>query len=254
MSTQANDTQDDGETITAIVKPKNTLPANYEEQLAAEALAMAKRIGAPSGDLIRINKDKTFSLPDGATSPTLGVIVAGFVAVNQYYPGKFDPKEIKPPVCMATGTEIIDMRPWPESPELQGKDGCHTCWANQWGTDGKGKACKNQRMLAVLGPKGQMDGPMMTLKVSPTGTRYWDNYVTQVMQLTGALIKVITEISFDANADYPSLRFKVLGPNDTWQDAFGRRGPAMERLMTKPDFTPAVVAPKPDEKGKAKPK
>jgi hypothetical protein len=223
------------------------LPANYDEELAAEALAMQKRIGAPSGDLIRVNKDKTFSLPSGETAPVLSVVIACFVSMNQYYEGKYDPKNIQPPVCMAIGQEIALMKPFETAPKVQNTD-CHTCWANQWGTDGKGKACKNQRLLAVLAPGAQADGPLMILKVSPTGTRFWDNYVTQAIALAGALIKIVTEVSFDQNSDYASLRFKIQKPNENWHDAFPRRVTALERLLTEPDFAPAEVATKPGGK------
>ena len=226
------------------------LPANYDEELAAEALAMQKRIGAPSGDLIRVNKDKTFSLPNGESAPVLAVVVVGFVSMNQYYGGeKYDPKNIKPPVCMALGQEIALMKPFDKVPKKQNED-CHTCWANQWGTDGKGKACKNQRVLAVLAPGAQADGPVMLLKISPTGTRFWDSYVTQAVATGGALIKVVTEVTFDTAADFPSLRFKLLKPNPDWHDAFPRRAPALERLLAEPDFAPAEVAKNPNESGK----
>jgi len=232
-----------------IQKARSTpnLPVNYDEELAAEALAMAKRIGAPSGDMIRINKDKTFSLPNGDSSPILQVVVAGFVTMNQFYEGKYDSNNIKPPVCMALGQEIETMKPFKQSPKAQNDD-CHTCWANQWGTDGKGKACKNQRLLAVLAPDLQAEGPLMLLKVSPTGTRFWDNYVAQVVKTQGALIKVVTEVICDAGADYASLRFRMLRPNEFWHDAFARRNLALERLLTEPEFAPAEVAPKPGTK------
>lgn len=231
------------------------LPVNYDEELAAEALKMRGRISAPSGDLIRVNKDKTFELPSGDVTPTLDVIVAAFVSMNQMYEGKYDPKSPVPPVCMAIGTEIADMKPYPKAPKVQSKDGCAPCWANQWKSariGGNGKQCKNQKMLALLGTSAEMqgEGPLMILKVSPTGTRFWDNYVTQVLNEVGALIKVVTRISFDPNPDveYPSMRFLMLEPNLEYKVAFGRRGPALERLLVEPDFAPTVVADKPETK------
>lgn len=232
----------------AVAKAKITpnLPTNYDEELAAEALAMAKRVGAPSGDLIRVNKDKTFSLPSGATAPSLSVIVAGFVTVNQYYPGKYDAKNIQPPVCMAIGQDIDALQPFDKVPKKQNTD-CKSCWANQWKSDGNGKACKNQRMLAVLAPDMQADGPLMLLKVSPTGTRYWDAYVIKAVALAGALIKVRTRVTCDQDPkiEYASLRFEIEGPNEGWHDAFARRAGALDRLLAEPDFAPAVVAEKP---------
>lgn len=229
----------------ALAKVTPNLPANYNEQLAAEALAMAKRIGSPGGDFIRTNKDKTFLLPDGQTTPHLDAIVVDFVSLNQYYPGKYDPKDIKPPVCMAIGQIINEMKPFAQSPDKQ-NDVCHTCWANQWGTDGKGKACKNQRLLALLAPDMQLDGPLMLLKVAPTGTRFWDAHVAAVRTLTDKPpMAVVTHIVFDQNVDYASLRFSIAGPNASLGEAFGRRAGALERLLAEPEFAPADVAGKP---------
>lgn len=221
------------------------LPVNYEEQMAAEALAIMQRIGSLGGDFIRTQKDKTFLLPDGTITDHLDVVVVDFVSLNQYYPGKYDPKNIQPPVCAAVGQVIHEMKPFPSAPEKQNAD-CHTCWANQWGTDGKGKACKNQRMLGLLAPAMQEDGPLMLLKVAPTGTRFWDAHVAAIRALTGKTpVTVVTHISFDPSVDYASLRFKIAGVNDGWQAAYARRATVLERLLAEPDFAPAEVADKP---------
>lgn len=230
-----------------IQKAKANLPVSYNEELAAEALAMKARIGAPSGDLIRVNKDKTFSLPSGDTAPVLAGVVVSFVTMNQYYEGKYDAKNPVPPVCVAIGQEIKSLKPFGASPKIQNAD-CLTCWANQWKSDphGNGKACKNQRLLAILAPNLQEDGPLMLLKISPTGTRFWDAYVNTVLTLTdGPPIKVITEIFFDEREEYASLRFKVQGLNDNIGPAFARRGQALDRLMREPDFAPPDVKPQP---------
>lgn len=223
---------------TQVQKAKLNAVVNYEEELAAEAAKMKAMIGAPSGDLIRIGKDKkSFVMPDGATAEALDVIVASFVSMNQYYEGKYDSKNIQPPKCMALGQEIKLMKPFDDVPDKQNDD-CETCAQNQWGSDGKGKACKNQRMLALLSPKAQTDGPLMLIKVSPTGTKFWDNYVIQVQQKVGALIKVVTRISLDPNSEWASLRFSIAGLNENWQEAFPKRATALERLLMKPDFGP----------------
>ena len=220
------------------------VPVAYEEALAAEALEMKKRVGAVGGDYIGVNRDKTFRLPGGEASPAVAGFIVGFVAINQFYKGKYDPKNLAGPVCAAAGQNIADLRPFEKAPEKQNAD-CHTCWANQWGSDGKGKACKNQRQLALIAPDAQADGPIMLLKVSPTGTTFWDAYALEVTAAAGALIKVVTMVTFDPKEDYPSLRFKLQGPNENWQTAFGRRAAAMERLLAEPDFVPVVVADKP---------
>jgi hypothetical protein len=231
-------------------KIQPNLPAAVAESLSADALTMAKRIGAPSGDLVRIQRDKSFELPTGETTKELAVVVVGFVAVNKFYPGEYDAKDIKPPVCMAIGTVISEMKPFPQSPEVQDRlkgapGGCHSCWANQWKSDNKkkGKACKNQRMLAFLAPEHQEEGPLLLINVSPTGIRYWDTYVNTVLTLTKyPPLSVVTRIFCDANSDWPSLRFEVQGPNPNIEAAAGRMTDAMARLTIEPDFAPAAPA------------
>jgi len=213
-----------------------------QEEEAAIAAAIMARVTAPTGDRIRINKDKTFSLPDGSTAPALTAVVVDFVSINEYYKGKFDPKNYTTPVCVAIGVERKEMKPFDASPEKQNKE-CSSCWANQWKSDGNGKACKDQRMLALLAPDAQEDGPLMVLKVSPTGTRFWDQHVATLANMLGATpLKVLTEVTFEPAVDYATLRFRTVGKNDGWATAFSRHAEARKRLLTEPELAP-VVAP-----------
>lgn len=224
-------------TTNAVVpnKAKVQLPQEFREEQAAEAAAIAKRIGAPSGDNIRVMKDKTFQLPNGDASPKLDVVVVDFVSLNQYYPGKYNEKDIKPPSCYAIGTEIDLMKPSPNATDPQ-SESCKICPQNQWGSDGRGKACKNQRLVAVLPPDKQADGPLLVLKVAPTGTRYFDAHVKKAVTLAGGLLNVRTEVTCDPSVDYASVRFDILSGNDEPEAAWSRRKEARERLMTEPDY------------------
>lgn len=222
-----------------IVKARATAVTSYDEELAAEAAKMRERIGAPSGDVIRVNRDKTFSLPNGDKNDELSLVIVAFNTLHQYYPGKYDPKNIQPPVCVALGSEIKLMKPIESSPNKQAES-CAVCPQNQWGSDGKGKACKNARQMIVVPPSVQADGPLLLLRTSPTAVRYFDSYVADVTAKFGGLIKVVTRVYFSAE-DFPSLRFEVSGPNDAWQDAFPRRVKAAERLAIEPELSPKVA-------------
>lgn len=215
------------------------LPVNYEEELAKDKAVIKERIGALGGTYVRINRDKTFGLPGDQTTPTLTGVIVEFAALNQYYKGRFDPKNLQGPVCVASGQIIHKLVPFERSPEKQAES-CDACPMNQWGSEGRGKACKNQRQLALVAPDAQGDGPIMLLKISPTGVKFFDNFVAESMNVTGALIKQVTEISFDPKVDYPSLRFKIAGINDNWQEAFGRRAMARELLLAEPEFATAA--------------
>jgi hypothetical protein len=222
------------------------LPADLKEELAAEAANIKERIGAPAGDYIGVDRNKSFRLPGSdQAGAVLEVVVIDFVAVHQYYPGKYNDKDIKPPVCMAVGHVVKDLKPFDNVPNPQDKldgkpGGCAACKQNQWKSDpgGNGKACKNQRMLAVVAPDDPT-GALMLLKVSPTGTKYWDAYASKIANSGGAVphpMAVITRISFDPGVDYPSLRFEVAGLNPVMNECGGRRREARERLLAKPDL------------------
>ncbi len=215
------------------------LPVNYDEELAKERASIKEKIGALGGSFVRVNRDKTFGLPGDQTSPTLLAIIVEFAALNQFYKGRFDPKNMQGPVCVAAGQVIHKMVPFGRSPDKQAED-CNSCSMNQWGSEGRGKACKNQRQLALVAPDAQGDGPIMLLKISPTAVKFFDNFVAESMNVTGALIKQVTEISFDSKVDYPSLRFKIAGMNEDWQTAFGRRAMARDLLLAEPEFASAA--------------
>ncbi len=228
---------------TAIVqhKAKVQLPAQYQEELAAEALALAKRLAAPSGDSIR-NGGKVFILPDGTEAPKLDVVVVDFVAANKYYPGEYDEKNVQPPVCFSLGVDIDDMKPSPNSTEPQHKD-CKTCKWNQWKSDAKkrGKACKNERLLAVLSPDMQAEGPLLIVKVAPMGQTPFDAHAKSATSLHGHLLNVVTEITFDDKVKYDKLQFKTAVPNEDPGAAFSRRKEARARLLTEPDYGAAAA-------------
>lgn len=233
---------------TAIQKAKSQpqLPATMLEELNREALDIKERIGTPSGDRIAVNaRAKTFRLPGiDQEAPEITAVIVDWVSLNEYYEGQYDPKNIKPPVCVSLGVKEKELVPFSESPSVQHTD-CATCKWNQWGSEGRGKKCKNQRLLAVLSPTDQDTGPMLLLKVSPTGVQYFDKYVSMVTN-SGIQVphpmSIITTLSFDPKSDYASMRFAVGEPNPHVEVAFRRRKEARERLLTPPSFAAKVPA------------
>ena len=129
-------------------RAKANLPVNYQEQLAKEAAEISKRIATPSGDRIRFNSNRSLITPDGGEGEELEVVVVDFVSSNLFYDGPFDRDNPQPPGCFAIGVEPSLLVPSPNSPNKQAET-CSACPNNQFGSAGKGKACKNTRLLAV---------------------------------------------------------------------------------------------------------
>lgn len=224
---------------TAIAKAKISpqLPAALLDDLKSEALKIEERIGAPTGDFITVTRNKTFRMPGtDAEAPEIRAVVVHWVTLHQYYKGKFDPKDPKPPVCVAAGLVPKELKPWPEVPERQ-HDNCADCPKNQW-EDGK-KQCKNQYQLALL----PVDDPLadfMLLKVSPTGLKHFDKYVHKITKADVEVphpIAVITRMYCDPTSEYASVRFDYDGVNLHVEEMAKRRREALARLLTPPTFT-----------------
>jgi hypothetical protein len=191
------------------------LPVQYAAEAARLAEALKSRLGAPTGNKIRSAQNKKFRLPTGEEiNNPLEVVILDFTSKNEFYPAGFDPKDIVPPTCFAIGQEPSLLTPSINSPEKQA-DSCSVCPNNQWGSGvrGQGRACKNQRVVAVMPPDGLASGhPIWTLVVSPTALKGFDDYVRSLVSRKIAPVTVVTEVGFDPAKDYPSLIFKALRP------------------------------------------
>lgn len=238
-----------------MAKQGSTDLVNIKAQLAKESTEnIAKRVQANRGDKITVTQDKKFVLPDGSESPgpLTGVIVE-FIASNTFYTTAYKRGVFNPPACFALGegTEV-SLIPSDNSPEKQNKD-CAGCKQNVFPGGGQPKPCKNERLLAIVEDNDDGEAAIRVLKVSPTGIRAWDAYVKTVKEQTDMYpIAVVTDITFDPNLTYGSLRFKMAGENKNLALHAGRRKAAMERLMTEPDVSQfgQAAAPAPAKGGK----
>jgi hypothetical protein len=238
-------------TSTSVAKqaPKANLPADVQAQFAQELAEYSKRIQAPTGDRITVTNRKTFKLPNGQEVPEIEAIVVDFVAANYYYPTAYDSNSIVPPDCFSIGLEPSSLIPSDNSPDKQ-CNACAGCWANQFKSAGKGKACSNTRLLALLTTDADVESPIYTLKVSPTALKSFDGHVGQVMRSFNAPIRaVVTRIGFSPDSEYATLRFSTVGPvdKDLLILAQSRLAEARERLQTEPDVSAVAAA---NESGK----
>jgi hypothetical protein len=231
-------------TAVAVKKPSGGAVVSIQDQLRAQADAMKDRTAPPSGNGIRVTQDKQFVLPDGQKTDELKVVIVDFVARNEFYEGAFDKDNISPPACFAIGIAPNKLEPSDNSPQKQAET-CAECPMNAFGSAGKGKACKNGRMLAVLPADADADTPIWTLKVSPTALKNFDGYVQSVARTFQAPpVSVVTTVTFDENVTYASLRFSDAEPNENLAVHFARQEEAKAILNTEPDVS-QYEAPKP---------
>ena len=240
-------------TAVAVKKATSGNVVSIQEALKAQAVALAGRTAPATGSKIRLSPGK-FTLPDGTSTPgPLELVVVDFVSKNTYYPDGFDPRNIVPPTCFAIGTDIKSMVPSPNSPvnQNQGSD-CASCPQNQWESDpkgGRGKACKNSRLMAVLPPDATDETPMWLLATSPTGVKSFDAFVAAVatmyeMPPVGSVVTV----SLNPNETFAQLVFSDPVPNPNVGVHFARQGEAQKMLAVEPDVSGWVA---PTAKGRA---
>jgi len=226
-------------TTTAVAKAKISLPANINAQMAAELEAYKERLAAPTGNKIQTT-GKKFKLPDGReTTEPIQVIIVDFINTKHYYDRPFNPKEVYPPACFAIDVKLHKhMTAAKESPNVQSKSDCAGCWANEFGSAGNGKACKDEVLMAVIPPDASEGTPLMLIKASPTALAGFNGYAAAVAREFGTpLWGVITEISFDDSVDYEKLVFD--NPEGCTEDqkaqAFSRKQEAQQMLSRLPD-------------------
>lgn len=234
---------------TTVAKAKST--AVQTQDFAQEIEDLRGRLAAPSGDTVKVD-NKLFTLPNGDTSDLLTGIIVDFVYFNSYYPDAYDPNNIVPPTCFAIHPDPTGAIPSPNSPELQ-NDNCQTCWANQFASAGKGKACKNAIKVALLPPDAAEDTPFMIVNVSPTALKPFAAYLSAVLRLQRPPYTVTTDITCDPNFKYDTLRFSNPQPLDPEMITMvrSRREEARERLVVEPDISALKAANEAPTKGKA---
>lgn len=167
--------------------------ANYDEELAR----LAKRaVATERPTTSNISARAGILAYNGTAVPgnKLDCIIIASTHANLYYEEKYDPNNVKSPVCFAycedPEAEGAVMRPHPKSSKPQSET-CADCWANQWGSDpdgGRGKACKNTRNLAIL-PSGVTPEDVATAEVATlslpvmTVSKKWAPYVHKLASL-----------------------------------------------------------------------
>ena len=171
------------------------------KKLMAEAAARAVEEEKPDNKFISFKSGVLSLNGNAAKDNKIQVAIVGWCFENQFFPGKYDPKNIVSPECWAVGHVEDDLTPDPECNKVVAPD-CYDCAYNEWESDlagGKGKACKNIRRLAmILQPDigKPMEADVLFARLPVTSVANWAKYVAQI----GNVVKrpawgVLTEVS-----------------------------------------------------------
>jgi hypothetical protein len=222
----------------------------------AELDALKSRLLKPAGDKIKIS-NKQFKLPSGDILDFLDVVILDFVYFNTYYEGDYDPNKIVPPNCFALSAEQKDMSPSANVPDCQSDCGtCQGCWANEFGSSGKGKACQNRVLMAILPTDATEETPFSILDISPTAIKGFSAYVASVASgLRRPPYGVVTHIECNPATKHDVAIFS--DPQPIEDEAFiallrSRKQEARERLLTEPDVSAFKAANDTPKKGALK--
>lgn len=180
---------------------KQTMAIQKWEQEMEEAATKQAAAEKPTGNKSISTRGGKLSIDGNDVEDSeLEVIVLAAVHANLYYEGRYDPENPTTPVCYAFGEGDEPEGPHDDSTDKQ-SDTCAECEKNQWGSadQGRGKACKNTRKLAVM-LKDDLDdiekAEVRTMSIPPTQLRGWSSYVrNKLLDLKRPTWGVVTKIS-----------------------------------------------------------
>jgi hypothetical protein len=193
--------------------------ANALTSLQAEIereLALLRDIAPPpASNRIAVTQQKQFKFPDGRlTTDPIQAVILDYRYFNAYYAAAFNPASREKPLCYSVNSDSRIMVP-DEAASQKQCDSCAGCPKNEFGSAGRGKACKNNIRLAVVAPDATEDTVPWILTVSPTGLKHFNAYLNNLVQVHGKVLwQVITTIGFDPKETYATLRFAIGGINE----------------------------------------
>lgn len=172
---------------------------SFDAEMAAIAAKQSSAESKGTGGFIS-TKGGHFSIGGNQVKgDKLRVVIVDSLFVNTYYEGAYNPEKNSSPDCYAYGEVEEGMAPHDDAENPQHTQ-CAGCPLNVFGSAavGKGKACKNQRRLALIMEDDATDSgaEMLKLNVSVTSCKAWATYVQQVVASTKRPVcGVLTEIT-----------------------------------------------------------
>jgi hypothetical protein len=203
-------------------------------QMEIEAQLAALRSVAPppaSNRIVVPQGTKSFRFPDGrTTTDPISAVILDYRYVNSYYTSAFNPSSRTPPVCWAVGQDSRAMTPDEAGGTVQCTD-CASCPKNQFGSNGRGKACKNNIRLAVVPPDATLETNPWILTVSPTGIKQFTAYLNNLLTVHGKVpLQIVTKIGFNPKEAFATLVFGLEGINEDLEIALKLKEVAQSAL------------------------
>lgn len=238
----------------------------WEQEMAEEAARTAQQERKVGGGKYFSVKGATLKYDDAPVQGNrVAAIVVNSVIEQLYYAEEYDPDRKTSPDCYAFSHDPDELAPRDDVPNKQAET-CAECPHFKWGTgkNGKGKACREHRKLAIVAA-GVLDdndeleafevedlqrGDMATMKVPTSSIKNWAGYAKQLASaLKRPTRAVVTQISVKPHEKNQYEMFfepigkleqeKVQAMNDRYDEA--------EELLNRPyaEVSEEEEAPKP---------
>lgn len=242
----------------------DNLPTNWEQEMANQAKALARTF-RPTTAQISTKSGVMSYMNQPVPGNKMDVIILATIFENNFFEGKYDPRNPRNPVCFAFGKPNPDGTP-PEMvppPEVVGESRqaatCSQCQWSQWASDpespsGKGKRCKEIYKLGVI-PVSDLDSTEMAIfRVPVTSRKNFEVYVNACVATSGRPPwGVVTQISL---APHQVKQFEVkfetraIVPDDRLSKIWSKIDGAYDSLMEPYDPNQNPLEAKPPVDGK----
>jgi len=245
-------------------------PEDVRASLAKYAKAAAASEKHSGGGSFISTKNGEYTYQGDALDNPLRAVVVDFAHVNAYYEGAFDPNSPATPVCFAIAKSPEDpdedvehsMAPHPDAADPQAET-CRECWANAWKSadNGRGKACKNMRRLALVaagvdrgeGVETSLEGvdanaEVAMLNLPPSALKYWGGFTKKLANVMGLPpFAVVTDLEIeDLDTGYtikPTVVEEL--PDETIAEMMALREAVADDLTAPYQAQPEAEAPAP---------
>jgi hypothetical protein len=232
-------------TTKALVKWDEKLAAAAKASAAKEVLGTGSRLSIKAGQLslngVRLPNDQgEFIIVDSCFE-------------KAYYEGSYNDKDPQPPVCFAFGDDEENLKPHEKSQKPQ-HETCKGCPHNEWesASVGRGKACKDNRLVALLSATEDTleSAKLVKLTVPPTSLKSWKGYVHSIADtLARPVWAVITKVKAAMIKTYPAVEFSLVDKIDDGEvlEVIEQRNEEARKMLTTP-YSPKTAET--DEKPK----
>jgi hypothetical protein len=224
-------------------KKPGTAVVNWTDEMAKYAVAVAKQ-EVPSSSYISLKSGVLSYQGQPVPNNKLDVIILDSAFEHTFYEGKYDPNNVRSPVCFAISPSGEGLVPHPDSAKPQAES-CAECPNLEWGSDpngGRGKACQERRRLVLIPASAAekadsiLAAEVAVMKLPVTSVKLWGQYVNTVATLNRRPpFGLITQIGTVPNAKSQfNVTFKAVSAiSDDLLGAIMQKREAVQSVLLK---------------------